>query len=244
MARDLTRMMRAERHETDYGEKLDYRLYVPDLALDTRYPLVVFEHGSGERGDDNLAQLRYGVPALFEHVHDVEPAFLLAPQCPRGMRWSNVNGRVRVDAPLPEFPSLPQKLTIELLDELLERHPIDRDRVYATGLSLGGFGCWDLIMRRPDAFAAALLVCGGGDPSQAGRIAHIPQWIFHGDADAVIPVAHSQHMVAALTAAGAAPRYTEYPGVGHDAWTLTYRNAEALEWLFAQRREATQLARN
>lgn len=242
MARDLKRMMQARQFETAYGESLNYRLYQPDLAQGTQYPLVVFLHGSGERGDDNQAQMTNAVPDILTHAHDNEPAFVLAPQCPSNMRWSNVNGRVSLDNPLPEFPSLPQKLVIELLDTLVEELPIDRDRLYLTGLSLGGFGTLDMLMRRPTTFAAAVTVCGGGDTHQAHRIAAIPHWLFHGDADQVIDVAHSRRMVNALETAGGTPRYTEYASVNHDAWTPTYSDPSVLAWLFSQRLSSVVMA--
>ena len=121
------------------------------------------------------------------------------------------------------------------LDQLIAKKPIDTRRIYLTGLSMGGYGTWDLIARQPERFAAAIPICGGGDPATAERIKHIPLWVFHGDADSAVKVSRSRDMVAALKQAGGEPKYTEYEGVGHDSWTRTYKSPEIYEWLFSQR---------
>ena len=238
MLSDRLDTLRAERYETSFGEMLNYRLHVPaDKASDGRFPLILFLHGAGERGDDNVSHLAYGVDAILEHsIRTGTPALLLAPQCPSEMRWSNVLGRSTLHHTLPEFPSYPMKLVSELLEVVLETYPVDLDRVYVTGLSMGGFGTWDLLMRRSDHFAAALPICGGADETKAHWICHIPQWVFHGSDDPVISPERSRRMVNALKEAGCKVRYTEYAGVDHNAWDRTYANSEVLEWLLAQKR--------
>ena len=237
MAQIETRMQ-AERYQTPFGEALEYRLYTPDkLAAGRRYPLVLFLHGAGERGEDNRSQLVYGVADILDYLEETDtPAFLLAPQCPSRMQWVNTDMRASLQHALPEFPSYPLRLVIGLLETFIHTHPVDLSRVYLTGLSMGGFGSWDLLMRRPHLFAAAIPICGGGDETKAASIEHIPQWIFHGSADPIIRPERSRRMVAALQAAGGDPKYSEYEGVEHNAWSRTYADPEVLEWLFEQRK--------
>jgi len=127
-------------------------------------------------------------------------------------------------------------LTLELIEKLSQEFAIDRKRLYITGLSMGGYGTWDIIQRHPDMFAAAMPVCGGGDSAAAPLIKDLPIWVFHGDKDGAVPVIRSQNMVAALKQAGSKVKYTEYPGVGHNCWTQTYANQDVLKWFFSQKR--------
>lgn len=224
------------------GERLPYRLFVPEkVHQDQKLPLILFLHGAGERGDDNARQLVHAQVLRFisDEVRAKHPCFLVAPQCPAGMKWSDVDWSKRVPPALPEKPSLPMRLTMELLESLQKEFRIDPDRLYVTGLSMGGYGSFDLAMRWPDRIAAAMPICGGGDTSRAKQVAQIAFWIFHGAADAVVPVSLSRQMVDALKAAGATVRYTEYPGVGHNSWSKAYEEPELVEWLFAQRRRVS-----
>ena len=220
------------------GEKfLPYRVYSPkgvDNAL--RMPLVVFLHGAGERGHDNERQLLHGARDLLRYsIERQEPMIIVAPQVPLDERWVDVVWDERVHR-MPEDPSESMGLLMGLLTELMSDSRVDPNRVYLTGLSMGGFGTWDLIARWPDTFAAALPVCGGGDTDSAIRIKDIPIWAFHGSDDAVVIPERSRDMIQALQRVGSNPRYTEYPGVGHDSWTETYQNFEVLDWFFRQRR--------
>ena len=220
---------------------LPYRLLKPhgyNKDGKDRYPLVVFLHGSVGRGTDNKKQLRSGVE---EFVKDAtrkkHPCFMVVPQCPPDKLWFNVSANdVKGNLPLPQSPTEPAAMVLDLIEALCHEHRIDKDRIYLTGLSMGGYGTWDLISRRPELFAAAIPVCGGGDPAQAEKLAKLPIWAFHGDADPLVPVARLRDMIAALKKAGGTPKYTEYKGVGHDAWTPTYRDSEVLDWLFAQKK--------
>jgi predicted peptidase len=124
---------------------------------------------------------------------------------------------------------------LELIEKTMKDYPIDPERVYVTGLSMGGYGTWDLMARRPKLIAAAIPVCGGADEHTAEKIQHIPVWVFHGDQDTAVAPERSRNMVAALKKAGGSPKYTEYKGVGHDSWTATYNNADVMQWLFAQK---------
>jgi len=217
------------------GASLGYRIHLPeDIDGDREYPLILFFHGAGQRGSDNAQQLRFGPGELlaWSRQHQ-QPAIIVAPQCPLGQQW--------VDTPwgadshrMPEQPSASMKLAMGLLAELRATLPVDNSRIYVTGLSMGGFGTWDILQRMPDTFAAAVPICGGGDSSAAGAIKDVPLWVFHGDRDWVVKPRRSRDMVAALRAAGGKPRYTEYQGVAHDAWTPAYADQAMLAWLFAQ----------
>jgi predicted peptidase len=216
---------------------LPYRLLQPDDYDPKKvYPLVVFLHGAGERGEDNEAQLRHGVTEFASPQNRKRyPCFVAAPQCPAGQKWADVDWGAPSHRMTPE-PAGPTRLVLELIDQLQKSYPIDPRRIYLTGLSMGGFGTWDLLVRRPDLFAAAVPVCGGGDETQAAKIAHVPVWAFHGTLDDTVEVERSRNMIAALEKAGGRPRYTEYPDEGHFSWVPAYRAPEMMRWLFAQKR--------
>lgn len=227
--------------EDGKGGKLLYRLLKPaKYDPNQKYPVVIFLHGAGERGDDNKAQLVHGMadfasPAIREKY----PAFVVAPQCPKEQKWVDVDwGTLKHD--MPEKPASAMRLTLELLASLEKQYSIDSDRLYITGLSMGGYGTWDALQRHPGRFAAAVPICGGGDPKHADKIKNIPIWAFHGAKDGAVKPERSRDMIAALKAAGGQPKYTEYPEAGHDSWTATYKNPELYAWLFAQRRPSAK----
>jgi len=219
------------------GATLNYRLLKPaEIDAGKKYPLVVFLHGGGERGDDNTAQLVHGIREFAAASHRQKyPCFLIAPQSPRDKTWADNKWTTKEHA-LPEKPVEPMRLTLELIDSLVKEFPIDADRIYITGLSMGGYGTWDALVRRPNFFAAAVPVCGGADVKMAVAIKHVPVWVFHGDKDAAVPVSRSREIVEALKKAGGKPKYTEYLGVGHKSWEAAYADPALHEWLFAQKR--------
>lgn len=232
-AADAKDLFEARVHES--GEKkLNYRLMLPaDYDKEKTYPLVIFLHGSGERGDDNVAQLVHGMNDFSKDENRTKfPCFVMAPQCPRSSSWARFR---RGETPAPE-PSEPLQLVLELIDKLQKDYSIDSRRLYLTGLSMGGYGTWDLIQRYPDKFAAAAPVCGGGDEQQAAKLVRLPIWIFHGDKDTSVPPERSREMVAAIKTAGGKPLYTEFVGVGHNSWVPTYSNPMLMSWLFAQQK--------
>ena len=220
------------------GEQLKYRLMLPKDYSPTgteEYPLVLFLHGAGERGDDNLKQLVHGMKDFSkEENRQKYPCFVIAPQCPEGKRWVEVDWTL--DAHTQPAESTPLALTRELIELLRNRLKVDSKRIYVTGLSMGGFGTWDLVTRTPDLFAAAAPICGGADEALAGRVTKLPIWAFHGDKDSVVKVERSRRMIDAIQKAGGMPKYTEYPEVNHDSWTRTYADPKFMEWLFAQKR--------
>ena len=218
------------------GDTLNYRQLFPDADTLRRYPLIIFLHGSGERGNDNDAQLKWGVMNFAtDQMMILHPAFVIAPQCPAKMSWANFsNPNNRAEMSLLPSPSKPMELLIALIHQLIKNFRIDSNRIYITGLSMGGFGTFDAIERYPYLFAAAVPVCGGGDVSKASSIAHIPAWIFHGAEDPAVNPRLSIDMAAALTKAGAHPGLTVYPEVGHFSWLGAYSDQLMLEWMFRQ----------
>ena len=186
--------------------------YTPDGPA---WPLMIFLHGAGERGSDiNLVKV-HGPPKLA----DADPAFpfvVVSPQAATGTRW---------DAPALNA----------LLDDVVANYAVDRDRIYVTGLSMGGFGTWDFATRYPNRVAAVAPICGGGAAWLACAMKEVPTWVFHGAKDQVVPLARSQEMVDALKACGANPKFTVYPEANHDSWTETYNNPALYEWLLSHR---------
>ena len=223
------------------GKSLPYRLLVPDNAGNAqKHPLIVFLHGAGERGVDNKKQLVWfwneKQPSVMTRPEVAkEKAFVLVPQCPDGKKFVEVPWE-KGSYKSPEI-SEPLKLTLALIDSFIKDNPINADRVYVIGMSMGGYGALDAVQRRPDLFAACVPICGAGDPSKAKEIAHVPVWAFHGDADTAVPVSGSREIIDALKKAGAEPKYTEYPKVGHNSWSPAFAEKEFWNWIFAQKRE-------
>ncbi len=209
----------------DFIIKVSYRYllskpegYEADTAK--KWPLVIFLHGSGERGNDLNKVKIHGPPKLIAAGQKF-PAVIASLQCPENELW-NPHGVKAVT------------------DHLIKTERIDTKRVYLTGLSMGGFGTWETAFEYPDTYAAIAPICGGAGVRwvQAQRIQHLPAWIFHGDKDGAVPVELSQKIYDALKKLGAPVKLTIYPGVGHNSWTQTYDNPEFWSWLFAQKRSS------
>lgn len=228
----------ARREFQSGGATLKYRLFSPAAAdAATKPPLVLFLHGAGERGDDNVAPLVHGV-VEFHRRQARHPCAVLVPQCPAGGRWVEVDwGGKAGSGTFPTEASEPLRLATAVVDELIAAGNVDPDRVYVTGLSMGGYGTWYAAVMPGSRFAAAAPVCGGGDPAWAKRYVGLPLWAFHGGADRVVLPSRSREMIDAIEAAGGEPKYTEYEGVGHDSWTRTYADDAFHDWLFAKRRK-------
>jgi predicted peptidase len=217
-----------------------YRLLEPEsITPGTRYPLVIFLHGAGERGNDNLSQLKYFPTWMAEQsARQAHPCFVLAPQCRDEQKWVDVDWDSLESTPQSPTPTVDMLAVVAALEDTLQREPIDPARIYLTGLSMGGYGSWDLAARMPDRFAAVIPICGGGDEATAAKIKDLPIWCFHGDADSAVRVGRSRTMIEALRAAGGTPKYSELAGVGHDSWTPAYRDPDVLAWLFAHKKPA------
>jgi predicted peptidase len=216
---------------------LPYRFLAPPTIDDGEtYPLVIFLHGAGERGDDNRKQLIHGLKEFVTPANrEKYPCFIIAPQCPQEQRWVEVEWTLDAHT-MPEKTSEPLRLTFELIEKLTSELPIDRSRIYVTGLSMGGYGTWDAIQRNPELFAAAVPVCGGGDETYAEGLRSVPIWAFHGNKDTVVKPRRSTSMVEAVNRAGGRAKLTMYEGVGHDSWNPAYADPEMLAWLFSQRK--------
>jgi predicted peptidase len=223
----------------DKGDTLNYRLLSPDSDTLRKYPLVIFLHGSGERGNDNEAQLKWGVANFATDQNMMlHPALVIAPQCPANVNWYNFSrDRNTTEMRLQATPTKPMELLIGLIHQLIKTMPVDTNRIYITGLSMGGYGTYDAIERYPHLFAAAVPVCGGGDASKAASIAHLPIWIFHGAEDPAVSPVYSLDMLQALTKAGAHPGFTQYPENGHFSWLGAFSDPLMIEWLFKQRKK-------
>jgi len=220
------------------GDTLYYRMLYPDANRQRKYPLVIFLHGSGERGNDNDAQLKWGVANFATDRNMLEhPALVIAPQCPEHQTWSSERrDKDSRNITLNAEPSTPMRLLIGLIRQLETTMPVDTDRIYITGLSMGGYGTYDALERYPSLFAAAVPVCGAGDTSRAASIAHIPMWIYLGAEDPAVNPLYGMAMFEALTRAGAHPGFTQYPEVGHFSWLGAYSDPLMMEWLFRQRK--------
>jgi predicted peptidase len=182
-------------------------------------PLIVFLHGSGERGDSADLVMVHG-PWYFAADNEDFPFMILAPQCKEGESWD------------------PVKLDL-LLDEIIAGYPVDTSRIYLTGLSRGGFGVWDWVLYRPNRFAAIAPVCGASNfhVLAANQLKDVPAWVFHGALDDVIPVSFSADLVKRLKSLGADVQFTVYPYAGHDAWTETYMNEELYKWFLSHHKK-------
>lgn len=195
--------------------RLGYLLYLPKdygTVPQKKLPLILFLHGMGERGN-NLERVKvHGIPKIVEQKDDF-PFIAVSPQCPGRSFWTM------------ELEALNA-----LLDEIIETYAVDTNRIYLTGLSMGGFGSWSLAIKYPDRFAAIAPVCGGGEPEKVSVLKDIPVWVFHGGKDQTVPLKRSEEMVDALKACGGNVKFTVYPDAGHDSWTETYDNPELYKW--------------
>jgi predicted peptidase len=221
----------AERYHSATGETMQYRLFVPaDYDKIQKYPIVLWLHGAAGRGSDNLLQVSGGnfpgthmwtTPENQAKYH----AFVLAPQVEETKTWSR---------PHANAPPVSLRLALEILDTVEKKYSIDREREYVAGQSMGGEGAWAAIAARPGRFAAAIALCGPGFDDQIAPDAKTPVWIWQGDADPIVSVESARRWVAALRAAGGAPKYTEVPGWGHNVWEKAFADPEVVTWLFAE----------
>ena len=222
-------------------EEFHYRLMKPaTVEAKTKYPLIVFLHGAGERGTDNQKQLNYFPTQMAQSRYRTQfPCYVLAPQCRDELKWMNADWSAPGDPTMPEDPSEQMLTVMKMIELTLKEESIDLERVYLTGLSMGGFGSYDLAIRHPEWFAAIAPICGAADPTKIGMLKDKPLWIVHGSSDNVVNVDRSRSAVKALTEAGGHPTFVELPGVGHNSWTPAYEDYDGLvPWLFRQRRDS------
>lgn len=224
------------------GERiLPFRILLPKTYdKNKKYPLLLFLHGAGERGNDNILQLTHGSDQfLKESFRQNQPAIVVFPQCPKGEYWASVSSR---EGPLKfTFPKKPKHnpvldLVEGMLKELRSKYPIDKNRIYVGGLSMGGMGTFEMVYRNPRLFAAAFAICGGANPKISRKIRR-PSWrIDHGEADEVVPVQLSILMENALRQKKAVVELNLYPKVNHSSWDNVFADDSFLPWLFSQKK--------
>jgi predicted peptidase len=220
-------------------DSLLYRIAYPKNFDSTKtYPLILFLHGSGERGNDNEKQLVHmasyfasdSIRALFEFI-------TIFPQCEENDYWGSVNRR-EIPGGL-EFDFLPfekqnksPRLATELIEQFQKKNFVNKKKIYLSGLSMGGIGSFDILYRKPNMFAAALIICGGGNPNYVSNYAKkVPLWIFHGDKDNTVKTEYALTMAEAIKKSGGNPKVTIFPGVGHNAWDYVPKEPKILNWL-------------
>ena len=223
------------------GDSLNYRLLRPEVEQEgEKYPLVLFLHGAGERGSDNEKQLFHGSQMWLNPVNrENYPAFVLFPQCPESGYWAYTErpssfepDKMPLDAPISPLFSVLK----ELLDTYLAMPQVDKQRIYIMGISMGGMGTYDMTIRFPEVFAAAIPICGTVNATRLKAAKEVKFRIFHGDADNVVPVNGSRQAYKALKAAGADVEYTEFPGVTHGSWNPAFNLPDFMKWLFSQKK--------
>jgi len=222
-SRTVSGQQTEEMFEGQVSFNYKYLLYLPDAYENDKendFPFILFLHGGGEKGDDLNKVKRNGPPKFLENNKDF-PFIVVSPQCPRDERWT----AYKLNA---------------LLEGLVEKYRIDEDRIYLTGLSMGGYGTWDLASNYPQWFAAIVPICGGGDVRRVRAVKDIPVWAFHGMRDNVIPIERSLELVRALEKIDGNVKFTVYPEANHNSWTKTYNNPELWEWLLKQKRQDTE----
>lgn len=224
------------------GFSLPYQIMYPDNYDETKaYPLVVMLHGAGERGDDNHKQLTHGEDFLVDNFSSKYPAIVIVPQCPTTSYWANVtrheiDGKMNLSFGFTDTPTLAMQTLMALIADWQSSGKVDINRFYVGGLSMGGMGTFELLWRMPRTFAAAFAICGGGDLSKLPIYAkHTAVWIFHGDADSVVPVQNSRNIYSRLKELGCDVEYTEYEGVNHGSWINAFQEKRLAGWLFDHR---------
>jgi predicted peptidase len=224
-------------YTNETGETFPYRLSAPQFPEPGRkYPLILFLHGSGECGTDNQRQIKVGLPALLRTLQKrAEPALVLAPQCQPDSWWVK-RLALGPDYAAAKEPAPSLALALELCRHVAAERQADPDRLYITGLSLGGFGAWDAIQREPGLFAAAVPICGGGDLRRLQEVKRLPIWVFHGRNDKNVPVSCGREMVAGLRQIGGRVKYTEYENAEHNVWDRVYGDEAVVGWLLSQKR--------
>jgi predicted peptidase len=196
------------------GATVKYVVYVPkQYNPEKPHPTILFLHGAGERGDDGQAQVKVGLGPAIKKAEEKWNYIVIFPQVPKGKNFVDI-----------------EKTLLAIVDKTKKEYKVDEKRLYVTGLSMGGMGTWHLICKYPDMFAAAAPICGRGNPADAAKIKDVPVWNFHGDQDKAVPIKGSQDMIDAIKAAGGNPKFTIYPGVGHNSWDKAYNEEKLEEW--------------
>ncbi|MCX2679297.1 prolyl oligopeptidase family serine peptidase [Galbibacter sp. EGI 63066] len=229
-------------------DTLKYRIMYPKgFSEDKQYPLVLFLHGAGERGSDNASQLIHG-SSLFASEENRKnfPSVVIFPQCPKESYWANVTVdrnihpyEIKFPAQIP--PSKPLSLVMQLMDQFVEESYVKKEQLYVGGLSMGGMGTFELLYRKPEMFAAAFAICGGGNTETVKKYAgKTALWVFHGAKDDIVDPQLSINMVSAYLKAGGTPNFTLYEEANHNSWDAALAEPELLPWLFSKTKPSTQ----
>ena len=209
-------------------------IYINCDSSDQELPLLLFLHGAGERGNDNTSQLEVGLPRLIKNIN--QPCLIVAPQCPKNEKWVDTDW-TKPRHTMEKHSNNTLTAVVKILDSLINTPlKIDSTRVYVTGLSMGGFGTWELIQRYPEKFSAAVPVCGGGDLMQCGNLLNIPIWAFHGKKDKLVPVSRTMNMVDEINRQGGKAKVTIFESKGHLCWDEVYSDNKVVEWLMSKQK--------
>ncbi len=245
--KDVLNESKACRYKGTNGATLPYRLFSPKVTPGRKYPLLVFLHGAGERGTNNVEQLRHlsALRLVYDKCADgvwrqeARQAFVIFPQCAPSSQWVLVPWGEKTSRAKPEQPSPGMQNVHELVQKLKRELPIDAERLYVTGLSMGGYGTWDYLARWPAEVAAAIVVCGGADDAGIAAdpaVSRIPVRIYHGSVDAAVPVERGRSAFAAICTTNALATYVEYGKQGHGIWNRAYSEPGLGDWLFSRRK--------
>lgn len=223
---------------TEDGYELNYRVLEPEHIKPRRkYPLVIFLHGMGERGNDNVKQLVHGSEMFLNPVNKEKyPAYVIFPQCPEDKMWAYSSYPLDLENLQEEDITAPMKAVKELIDTYIDNPSVDPSRIYIMGLSMGGLGTYDIVARFPETFAAAIPICGAAKTDRLKSANKVYWRIFHGDADTVVPVKCSRNAYKALKEAKADVEYIEFPGCGHNSWNPAFCRPDFMKWIFSKRR--------
>jgi predicted peptidase len=228
-----------EDHDT-----LPYRLLLPkDFNPSKAYPLILFLHGAGERGNDNEKQMIHGSGLFLKNdIRDQFPAIVVFPQCAENSYWSNVkfitndSGKRKFEFQKEGELTKAMDLVQKLMKQLLQEYRIEKKQIYVGGLSMGGMGTFEIVRRNPKMFAAAFPICGGANPATAKKLKKTAWWVFHGAKDNVVPPEYSEQIVAALMKQKASVKFTLYPDANHNSWDVAFAEKDLIPWLFRHKK--------
>ncbi len=231
------------------GKILPYRILYPEnYNRKKKYPVIMFLHGSGERGNDNEKQLIHGANLfLRDDIRKAFPAIVIFPQCPRESRWVTVNvdsstRGIKMWFDYTNEPNWPLNAVYELLRTIVKQEAVQKQQLYITGLSMGGMGSFEMVYRFPNTFAAAVPICGGGDTLHYdSRVRKTAFRIFHGEADPVVPVEQSLWMINKLKKLNVHVEYKVYPDVGHDSWTNVFAEPDYISWMMQWKKRKVKM---
>ena len=224
------------------ADTLPYRLLLPEnYDAKKKYPLVIFLHGSGERGNDNQKQLVHGATLfLRDSIRKKYPTIVVFPQCSENSYWSNVNivtdaqtGSRAFNYQTDKEPTVAMGLLLKLVDDLQRKYSIQKKKIYVSGLSMGGMGAFELVRRKPNLFAAAMPICGGANIATASKLTKTNWWIFHGEKDDVVNPQYSKDMAAAISKEGGNAKLTIYPNANHNSWDSAFAEPNFMQWMFS-----------